>query len=276
MKVGLTGHSSAIGKAIKAELERQEHTAVLFGRNADTADVFFNLEKPQSVHLPTEVEALIHVAWSWASPEFNLLTTKRLLKTAKDRSVRFILLSTFAVNSRLSEYGAAKRTLESETLRAGGSTFRAGLIWGGEPARIWTSLALLARLPMSVSLRPDFPLHHSSILELGKSVVSGLSGEGGRAVLAAHKDTVSLNRVLENLRTRPPFGSIAFQTSRLLDGARWLRPFETLLPFRLDSLRSLDVIGPPADGEWANEAFKNSKALFDWLEGNKPKRRVRK
>jgi nucleoside-diphosphate-sugar epimerase len=262
MRCAMTGASGYVGSRIRQTLDSQGFDVVELGRSA-TADVPFDLERADRVHVPSDVEVLIHCAWSLQLTEWddikriNIDGSKRLFQRAKKAGVkRIIFISTLsAFKGTQSKYGRSKLFVEKETLDLGGIVVRPGLIFGeGPTGGMVGSLQKLANLlpvlPM-IGLGRQ-PLHWCHEDDLGRLIVTLLKKQSSSnafvpwvspgVLIAAASDSWKFADVLRCLAKKQ--GNhirlfIPFPPLLIWAGLRTLEKLGMRPPFRSDSLISL-------------------------------------
>ena len=262
MRCAMTGASGYVGSRIRRALERQGFDVVELGRSA-TAHVPFNLEHADRVHVPSDVEVLIHCAWALQLTEWdeiqrtNIEGSKKLFERAKKAGVkRIIFLSSLSAFERArSKYGRSKLIVEKETLDLGGIVVRPGLIFGegatGGMVGCLQKLAnLLPVLPM-IGLGRQ-PLHWCHEDDIGHLIVTLLKDRDSSTVfdpwlspgvlIAAASDSWQFADVLRCLAKKQ--GNhirlfIPFPPLLIWAGLRTLEKLGMRAPFRSDSLVSL-------------------------------------
>jgi nucleoside-diphosphate-sugar epimerase len=269
--IGVTGASSGIGRAVLETAQARGLDAVALGRSQDSNIRPYDLSTPLPVASLTGLQAVIHLAWSWAADgRQNVHAGRELAGACQALGIRPVLLSTFsAFAAASSQYGADKAALETTFTESGGAALRAGLIWGGRPAGMVATLSKLSRLPIAAArLLPDPQMYHSHERDLASALLQAALGEKPRdVVLAASREPVSLALLMKQLRGCKVGITVPVPTRGLAGAARGLESLRVRLPFRADSIASLER--PPGPGLSSEESvwglsFHGSAAFLEW------------
>jgi dTDP-4-dehydrorhamnose reductase len=267
MKIGLTGYTSEIGFAVINAFSKEGHEVIRLGRDNLTADRYYDLQFSEQEPDFSDLDAVVHLAWSWDDNSVNLLAGSRIAQTARRKGFRPILLSTYSVHSEKSHYGQTKLEIEKLFFGAGGSSLRAGLVWGGQPAGIIATLLNLAKksiiLPM---LLPEPIFFHSEIKTLAKTIVTVTTIRNPNQFYnAASNDCVGLNKLLRIFVSRKLF--IPIPTFVLRAAGIFASRFSINLPFRADSLLALNSDFPSEaalGGDTFQPDFPKSPKFYEW------------
>lgn len=273
MIVGVTGASSGIGARVIRALRLQGHTAITLGRHAGAEERPYDLGRPVDDAAVRGLDAVIHLAWSWSESRpgssFNVDAGTALAEACGREGVRPVLLSTFsAFSAATSQYGASKAAVEDAVTRVGGTSLRAGLIWGGSPSGIVATLATLASVPLlRPRLLPDPTMRHSERDALAAALVSAADPQSAPGTrLAASHEGVRLSSLLDALRGTRRGVPLPVPVRPVRFAASAAERLRIPLPFRADSLAALapspDVAAPLALG-W-EEGFPGTGALLEW------------
>ena len=253
MRIAISGTNSSIGRAVVREFSSQGIEIVYLNRTGQGE--IFNLAMPIELKLG-HIDAFVHLAWDWektylGSYRRNVENILPLLDSLKSNKTKLVLLSTeSASGSPGSNYGKVKLKLEQEFSKRGGSSIRAGLLWGSEMSGIVATICKLSTLSfVCPHLKPDPAFFVSNEEEIARELLT-------QAL------SVSTSPIVVSLKSRNQIKlsdiSHAFQGSKLkvlhLDlGVKniiaigdLLMTLRIPLPFRVDSLRSLLVMKDPS------------------------------
>lgn len=280
MRVGVTGATSGIGQEVVKVLESRGHTAVRIGRHpSGPADRRFDVHLVPDPLVVDELDGLVHLAWDWEAmaggpSDPNASAGKSLADLCGKAGIKPVLLSTFSVFATpASSYGSAKLAVEEAFVGVGGTSLRAGLIWGENPTGIIATVLRLASMRLVCPhLTPDPFMYHSQQRELaGLLVDSALPEAPSRGVLLA----VSPERVhLYELVHAADRGShrvhVQIPVRALVGVSRTAEKAGIKLPFRADSLSG---VGPAAEAAAARSGlprvgdFPGREELLAWVGG---------
>lgn len=246
MRIAVSGTTSSIGRAVIREISNQGIEIVYLNRTG--LGERFDLAKPIKLELEN-LDAFIHLAWDWSESYIeghkrnveNILPFLHSLSAGKTKMV--LLSSESASGIPGSNYGKLKLELEREFSKRGGSSIRAGLLWGSNMSGIVSTVCKLSQLPLICAhLNPDPSLFVSNEGEIAKALVfEAVTGETSHPVISLKsKEKIQLSKISHNYQ-----GSgrkrlhVSFRVQNLLVVGEVMSKFHLTLPFRVDSLRSL-------------------------------------
>lgn len=252
MKIAVTGASSGVGRAVIDAVVAAGHEPIPLGRHPSTLGESarkYDVERPISADLLSGTSAVIHLAWSWGEDQStNVRAGDSLAAAAADEGARMVLLSTFSTfSAATSAYGAAKLQVESAARSTGGSSLRSGLIWGGDQlSGMLATLSRLARLPaFSPRLLPDPLMYLTDRTPLAQELVAAAVDDRlPSTLLAASPDPVRLSTVMNELRRGRGRIVIPAPIAAVQVFSRAATALRIPLPFRPDSLASLEARPP--------------------------------
>ncbi len=272
--IAVSGASSSMGQAVIKECRQQGFEVIELKRG--TGANSFDLSKPISLDLPA-LRAFIHVAWDW-EPDFEVARSRNvtnllpLIGQLAQAGCRTILLSTDSIHSReTSNYGLLKYELEREILSHGGSTLRAGFLWGSSISGILKTLQKISNVPLvCLHLHPKPQFSFSNEEEVARELVRLALGSEGRLVrkVSSH-ETISLEKVLHVLRgKRSTLVHFPISVRLALFSGSILTSLGVQLPFRLDSLRALIPSSSLSDSETEKSVGSDYKQedFVSWLQ----------
>jgi nucleoside-diphosphate-sugar epimerase len=274
MRIGVTGASSGIGRATVVAIARQGHSPVPLVRViSEASDRPYDLSLVSLQRTLDGLDAVIHLAWDWSAPSVSKLNVEgglRLARACRESGVVPVLLSTeSASDAGPSRYGGQKRELEGSFADAGGTSLRAGIIWGMRSTGIVRTLISVARAPIPcVHLSPTAMFRHSEIDSVAEALAHGAAfSPTARVLSASSSDAVSLTEILHAARRGRCRAPMKVPRMWMGRAASTLDPFARVLPFRPDSLRALALAdaGPPSDLPACAIPFPDKAALLHWL-----------
>lgn len=246
MRVAISGTNSAIGRAVVRECSNRGIDVVLLNRTG--APEKFDLTAPIRLNL-VKIDAFIHLAWDWEEsyPEShrrNIENILPFLDSFEKNKVKFVLLSTeSAAGPAKSNYGKLKNELEGEFANRGGTSVRAGLLWGSYLSGIVSTICRLSAIPvLCAHLRPDPSFHVSHEEEIARELVSqAVTPNASNSIVSLKsKDQIKLSEISHAFQgTQSKFFHLAFRVEDLIAIFTLIMKSNLNLPFRVDSLRSL-------------------------------------
>lgn len=262
MRCAITGASGYVGSRIRQALKSGDFDVVELGRGP-TADIRFDLEHADRLHLPSDIDALIHCAWAlhmteWSDIErVNIDGSKKLFQSAKQAGVKKLIFisSLSAFEGARSKYGRSKLFVEREALDRGGVVIRPGLIFGDG-----SSGGMVGSLEKLAGLLPVLPmvgwggqrLHWCHEEDMGRLLITVLKNEGlppsgeprtnGTMLIAAASRSWRFADIIRHLarkRGRSIWLFIPLPPQLIWLGLRALEKLRIKPPFHSDSLVSL-------------------------------------
>jgi hypothetical protein len=275
MKVGVTGATSEIGKALCRELVVNGIEVINFVRKPkNNNDRFFDLDE---INLPVDlsgIDYLYHLAWIQSDSDYSKQTnekaTKKLITEASRGGVPVVFLSSVSVNFRdTSKYGASKFAVEGDVLKAGGVVVRSGMVWGGESAfGIFKSVLALRRIPfLCIHIRPSLILERTELRSLVERLIEVCTlNNWHQNPLQTILDSRSTS--LEELFhfQRGHLFHFSLSARFIFKLANTLSSVGVRLPFRVDSLSIfLSRFAISAKESSEKESGVNTINFYDWL-----------
>ncbi len=277
--IAVSGVNSGIGKAVKSICLKRGIDVIELGRGKE--DFLFDMES--EVRPPSaKVDGFIHLAWDWVeshaeSRRRNVENLRPFLDSLHSSQTRLVLLSTeSASGSPVSNYGRVKRELEAEFVYRGGSSVRAGLIWGSQLSGIVATIFKLSQFPFfCVHLEPDPKLFVSNQDELASKLVELAIMETDQAKVISFKsvDPVALSEISHSWQGLSKKRlHIRFPLGHLVRVGNWLISLGFRLPFRIDSLRSLLLPKEPwlMEEVVQDQTQTNKVEFLTWVSDNRP------
>ncbi len=248
MRIAVSGASSSIGRAVVSEISHRGIELVYLSRTG--LDQKFDLAAPINLDIEN-LDAFIHLAWDWSESyvegqKHNIENLLPFLSSLAASGTKMVLLSSESASGiPRSNYGKFKRELEQEFSIRGGTSIRAGLVWGSSISGIVATICKLSQLPFFCAhLNPDPRFFVSNEGELAKALVDeAVARETSRPVLSLKsKEPIHLTKISHNTQNpRKKQLHLSFRVKHLLLIGELMRKFHFKLPFRVDSLRSLLV-----------------------------------
>jgi hypothetical protein len=208
----------------------------------------FDMASPIQLELEN-LDAFIHLAWDWSESyteghKHNVENILPFLDSLATRKTKTVLLSSESASGMPgSNYGKLKRELEREFSMRGGSSIRAGLLWGSNISGIVATVCRLSQLPfICAHLNPDPRLFVSNEGEIAKALVfEAVAGRTSHPVLSLKsKEHIQLSKISHNYQgSRRKRLHLSFRLKNLLIIVEFMQKLHLKLPFRVDSLRSL-------------------------------------
>jgi nucleoside-diphosphate-sugar epimerase len=271
--IAVTGATGYVGGRVLARaVARGLSTLVVGRRPAPGTDFrFFDLADPVHVDL-SGVRAIIHAAhdFSAVGPEIverNLRGGEALLASAARANARPVFVSSLsAFKGCRSQYGRMKLQLESCWSEQGGTSIRAGIVFGKDAGGIFGALRrAIEKVPLVPLLAPPWtPFYVTHDWALADALINcalnSTSRHNGTVLLAANPEPVSFGELVQQIADG--LGRDVRLVRMPRDLALWALTFAEYLgmsaPFRSDSLRSLaksipaDQLArlPPADSSF--------------------------
>lgn len=249
--VAVTGASGYVGGRVVAAAQRRGWHVISVGRRPvpGTEHRPFDLGSSKPVDL-SGADAVVHAAHDFTVTnesiiERNLTGSRLLLRSCQEHHVRPVLVSSLsAFHGCRSRYGAVKLQLEGEWAEHGGTSLRAGVVFGFNAGGIFGSLTrVVANLPFVPMVGPrSTPFYVTHDLALADALLEAASDDDHtKLTLAAHREPVSFWALLQHLASglgRPlrtvPVPAWTVRLSLSLGEAVGIR-----LPFRSDSVHAL-------------------------------------
>jgi hypothetical protein len=208
----------------------------------------FDMASPIQLELEN-LDAFIHLAWDWSESyaqghKNNIKNILPFLNSLVASKTKMVLLSSESASGIPgSGYGKLKRELEREFSIRGGSSVRAGLLWGSKLSGIVATVCRLSQLPFFCAhLNPDPSLFVSNEAEIAKALVSeAVSERTSHPVLSLKSiERIKLSKISHKYQgsNRKRF-HLSFRVESLVSIGEFLSKLHIKLPFRVDSLRSL-------------------------------------
>ena len=250
MRIGVTGLSSDIGRAVLAQALLDGHIVEGMGRRPEYRT--FDLKRHENPSCIDGLDGVIHLAWDRESKssrslymDYNVKASTELFAACARSGIPAVLLSSSSAGQpKKSRYGAAKLATEQAAAKCGFPSLRAGLIWGGELSPVMRTLQHLATLPGILPLpSPGMVLDHNHRSHVAAALLRSLVMDGGsdHVCSVASPEFVTSTEVLEALRgsrwaieARIPARFVA-RTAQILIGSG------ILSSSRLDSAALLDT-----------------------------------
>lgn len=274
MKIAISGTSSSIGQAVLRECASRGIEVIFLDRTGEGKK--FNLTSPIQLELGP-VDAFVHLAWDWAEPykeshRRNIENILPFLDSLKKRKIKLVLLSTeSAAGIPKSNYGKLKHELEGEFTVRGGTSVRAGLLWGSELSGIVATIWKLSGIPLFCAhLKPDPCFYVSNEEEIARELVSqAVSGEASPSLVSLKSASeVKLSDVSHASQgSTLKLLHLALRVKTIIAMGDLMGKLGFKLPFRVDSLRSLLGEQPsPPDLKLLQKTTANSSQDFlRWL-----------
>lgn len=259
VRIGITGASGYIGRAVVVHALRQGFDVVAIGRRgvAGLAHRHADLREEPAPDLLQGLDALIHLAADTGGGGELVAAEIRFAESIASASQRaglplLVVSSQAASPTAPSDYGRTKAAIEERVLAHGASVLRPGLVYGGAESGLFgTLVGLVRRIPLLPDLRPRprvQPIHVDDLAEglLAATIRNHLPGQvrcvaGAPVTFVEFLAAIARDR-LRVRRVRLPV-PLAILRIALAGLSRLLGP--TLGPERLDSLTRL----PPMDCE---------------------------
>lgn len=267
MLIGVTGSTSAIGKAVVQEAaSRGLSTCALVRNPTGPSDRAYDLQTKATESLLDGLDCLIHLAWNWEERipggKTNEEAGIELSELCAKLGIRPVLLSTMsAFSGSESAYGSAKCGVEDAFAAASGVSLRAGLIWGGaDTSGIVSTLVRLASLRyVCPHLVPDPQLYHSERQTLARLLVDSAIKQSSdpQTYIAASEQSISLSAITHCINGSRRHIHLPISVRALTMGIRLTAICRLPLPIRADSLGGI--------GAQLESAIQASK--LPWLKG---------
>ena len=246
MRIAVSGTSSSIGRAVVRELSEQGIEIAYLTRTG--LGERFDLSDPIKLHAEN-LDAFIHLAWDWSESyakghRHNVENILPFLHSLATTDTKMVLLSSESASGiPESNYGKLKRELEQEFSTRGGTSIRAGLIWGSSISGIVATVARLSQVPFfCVHLDPDPNLFVSNETEIAKALVFEAVTRGAPHTVFSlkSKESIQLSKISHCCQdsTRKRL-HLRIRVKNLVLIGEFMRKLHFKLPFRVDSLRSI-------------------------------------
>jgi nucleoside-diphosphate-sugar epimerase len=245
-RIGITGGSSGIGRALAEMLTISGFEVILIGRRKILDSIQFDLSDFSDFPVLDSIDLLIHLAWYRSnSPDndyqVNVDAGRRLLIQADMANCLPILVSSDSAEQANSMYGAAKRELEVLFTRCGGSALRCGLVTGAQKGGILTSIQTLSNLRLfCLHLKPEPGLRFtrvSELFELIQSVAADYSLRG-QVLQVGAPTKFSLSQIAHVMRKKHTLLHLSFPINLALLLMAIPEAMRLDVGFKRDSLRS--------------------------------------
>lgn len=282
MRVGVTGSTSEIGRAVHAQAVSAGHSVEQLGRHPGQRT--FELGKPLDSSALDGLDAVIHLAWdrNLSAPpssrrgtapllDGNVTGSIDLIEACSSRGIRVVFLSsTSARRPDRSRYGAAKLDVERAASEHRGVVLRAGLIWGSAPPPIIQTLTRIANIPALLPIpAPAMILDHNHESHVAGALVDAVasSASPGTVRPVASPEFVSSTEVLRALRDQRRLLDVPVPSGLAAGTARRLRDSGLVTSPRLDSIALLDTSAEDLESDPLYPAELGASALMAWLRG---------
>lgn len=274
MRIAVSGTSSSIGRAVISEISNQGIEIVYLNRTG--LGERFDLARPINLELES-LDAFIHLAWDWSESyaqghKHNIKNILPFLNSLAASKTKMVLLSSESASGIPgSGYGKLKRELEREFAIRGGSSVRAGLLWGSKMSGIVATVCRLSHLPFFCAhLNPDPSLFVSNEGEIAKALVfEAVSERTSNPVLSLKSsEHIQLSKISHEYQgSNRKRLHLSFRARNLVLIGEFLRKLHLKLPFRVDSLRSLLVAQHDAPEIGVMERFTatSTEDFISWL-----------
>lgn len=279
MRIGVTGLSSEIGRAVETQAVAAGHVVEGMGRRPGHRS--FDVTRDIDPSCIDGLEGVIHLAWDrqpqspWSvDADRNVKAAAELFAACANAGIPAVLLSSSSAGQPgKSRYGAAKLASEKAAAVRGFPSLRAGLIWGGGLPPILQTLQRLATLPAILPLpSPGMVLDHNHESHVASSLVRAvLSSDGGDRVRSlASPEFVTSTDILQAFRGSPRALRVPVPAALAARTARKLRDTGILSSPRLDSVALLDTTSkelqfdPEYPEAWGRQAFLSWLTAGDW------------
>ena len=250
MRIGVTGLSSEIGRAVETHAVAAGHVVEGMGRRPGYRS--FDATRDIDPSCLDGLDGVIHLAWDrepqspWSvGADRNVRASAGLFAACAKVAIPAVLLSSSSAGQpRKSRYGAAKLASERAAEEHGFPSLRAGLIWGGGLPPILLTLQRLATLRAVLPLpSPAMVLDHNHesyvALALLRSLTTDVASNRVRSV--ASPEFVSSTEVLQALRGSRRAVKAYVPARLAARTARILRDSGLSSSTRLDSVALLDT-----------------------------------
>ena len=279
MRIGVTGLSSEIGRAVETYAVAAGHAVEGMGRRPGYRS--FDATRDIDPSCLDGLDGVIHLAWDrepqshWSvGADRNVMASAGLFAVCSNAGIPGVLLSSSSAGQpNKSRYGAAKLASEKAATEYGFPSLRAGLIWGGGLPPILQTLQRLAALPAILPLpSPGMVLDHNHESHVASSLLRALvSGDGGDRVRSlASPEFVTSTEILQAFRGSHRTLRVPVPASLAARTARKLRDTGILSSPRLDSVALLDTTSkelqfdPEYPEAWGRQAFLSWLTAGDW------------
>ena len=258
--IAISGATGYIGSRVAREAVARGHTVVCIGRRAISGFEHrpFDLRRPEAVDL-AGVSALVHLAHDFAATgkqikDVNVSGSLVPLKAGVAAGAYPILLSSLsAFEGCRSSYGQTKLQLEALWAAEGGTSLRAGVVFGHRAGGIFGALCrAVERLPaVPVPVPAGTPMYTSYDVVLAEALVDAAVGRTGSRwprALAADPVSIGFLALLRHIATAigrtPAF--VRVPGGAVLWALKSAERVGLAVPFRSDSM--LSIANPaPAD-----------------------------
>ena len=279
MRIGVTGLSSEIGRAVETQALAGGHVVEGMGRRPGYRA--FHATRAVDPACIKGLDGVIHLAWDrkpqspWTvGVDRNVKATAELFAVCAKADIPAVLLSSSSAGQPgKSRYGAAKLASEGAAAEHGFPCLRAGLIWGGGLPPILQTLQRLATLPAILPLpSPGMVLDHNHESYVASSILRALlSGDGGDQVRSlASPEFVTSTEILQAFRGSRRALRVPVPAALAARSARRLRNAGILSSPRLDSVALLDTTSndlqfdPEYPKAWGRQTFLSWLTAGDW------------
>lgn len=279
MRIGVTGLSSEIGRAIENRAVLEGYLVEGMGRRPGYRS--FDATRDIDPSCIEGLDGVIHLAWDrepqspWSvAVDHNVKASAELFAACANAGIPAVLLSSSSAGQpSKSRYGAAKLASEQAASEYGFPSLRAGLIWGGGLPPILQTLQRLATIPALLPLpSPGMALDHNHESHVVSSLLQALvSGDGSDQVRSlASPEFVTSTEILQAFRGSRGALRVPVPAALAARTARKLRDAGILSTPRLDSVALLDTTSndlhfdPEYPEALGGEAFLSWLTAGDW------------
>jgi nucleoside-diphosphate-sugar epimerase len=260
VNVGVTGASGYVGSMVLRQLHHRGMGGVALSRNESEEGLFasYSLGEAFDETSLDGLDAVIHAAHDFSARgerifDVNYRGSKPLLRACRERGLRVVLVSSLSAHSETrSWYGRAKLALESDVRLIGGSSVRAGIVFGTSAGGIFRSLVRSLNKARVVPV-PDVAarLHVTHDERLVETLIDEACSHDRcvRTVLAASEGGLRLTEIAKGIATASDISRVVIPipASIAAGGAIVGEAFVKDLPFRADSILSLMAPMPPEE-----------------------------
>lgn len=268
MKIGITGTSSAIGRAVFQTCRESGHEVVDFTRTATMQNQrHFDLASEVTEIDVADLNAMIHLGWDRSLDkqlEFHVsvMTSKKLIDKCHEFKVRLVFLSSTSANVvSKSYYGRSKFQVEEYALERGFKVIRSGFIWGRELSGFSRSLHRIANFPIAgLYLLPDPLIMHTEADSLAQYLLDCVGCEDFVSFRAYFVNgEIKLSKILELMRIKKTRFWFGIHVTFIDWVTQFCQMLKISLPFERDSLRSIEVLATRREFD----TFKNFGTAID-------------
>jgi dTDP-4-dehydrorhamnose reductase len=240
MKIAITGCSSSIGKEIIRQLKNTNHEVFTLGRQKgdNKEDIHFDLNESSHNEIIGNMDCVIHCAWNLSDLRKRDLNTNvkgtEILLNQTNENAQFIFISSLSAFNPKSIYGQLKSECENFVIARGGIAIRCGLIWGDLESGILKTIRNISRIPfICLHVIPDMTLFQSHDFDIAKLVLTRLTRQSGKLLVAANPEPVLLSEITHALNRK--FIHVKIKLSFITRILTLIQRLGVLTGIRLDS-----------------------------------------